>query len=84
MKNKGLIGLKDLREHTEKYIEKVQKGSSFVVVRRSEPVFKIAPVDAWGDEGMWEQIADFSEIDERGVEAQEILKSIRKLNESNR
>ena len=49
MKNSTIIGLKELRENIEEYIGKVEKGKSFVVVRRSHPVFKIAPVDAWGD-----------------------------------
>ncbi|KKU16247.1 MAG: hypothetical protein UX24_C0015G0001 [Candidatus Giovannonibacteria bacterium GW2011_GWB1_45_9b] len=84
MREKSIIGLKELREHTEEYIEKVGKGRSFVVVRRSEPIFKIAPVDAWGDEGSWEKAVDFSEVNERGIEAGEVLKSIRKLNGSNR
>ncbi len=84
MKNKGIIGLKELREHTEEYIRKVQNGRSFVVMRRSEPIFKIAPVDVWGDEGAWESVADFSEINEKGIEAREVLKSIRKLNGSDR
>ena len=84
MKNKSIIGLKELREHTEEYIEKVQEGRSFVVMRRSEPIFKIAPVDVWGDEGAWESVADFSEVGEKGVNAREVLKSIRKINGSDR
>jgi len=31
----------------------VQKGKSFIVVRRSQPIFRLAPVDIWGDEGFW-------------------------------
>ena len=82
MKNKSIIGLKELREHTEEYIEKVQEGRSFVVMRRSEPIFKIAPVDVWGDEGRWESVADFSEVNDKGVGVREVLKSIRELNGS--
>ena len=42
MKN-SIIGLKELRENADTYISQVEKGKSFIVVRRSEPVFKISP-----------------------------------------
>ena len=36
-------------------------------------------VDEWGDEGKWETIADFREINPGGVDAAEVAKAIRKL-----
>jgi prevent-host-death family protein len=39
------VGLKELRENMGKYIKEVQKGRTFIVLRRSKPVFKIVPVD---------------------------------------
>ena len=79
MKN-SIIGLKDLRENTESYITKIKKGSSFVVVRKSKPIFKITPVDEWGDEGVWETVVDFTEINPRGISAKDVLKVLRKIN----
>ncbi len=38
----NIIGLKELRENMDTYISKVSKGESFIVVRRSKPVFKIS------------------------------------------
>ena len=38
-----IVGLKELRENTEAYIEAVQKGRSFTVVRRSQPIFRMEP-----------------------------------------
>jgi antitoxin (DNA-binding transcriptional repressor) of toxin-antitoxin stability system len=38
-----IVGLKELRENMEVYITKVQQGGSFVVVRKSKVVFRIAP-----------------------------------------
>ncbi|MEK7560834.1 MAG: hypothetical protein AAB539_02655 [Patescibacteria group bacterium] len=38
-----IIGLKELRERTERYITRIRRGESFLVVRRSRPVFKISP-----------------------------------------
>ena len=66
MKN-SIIGLKDLRENMDNYISQIEKGKSFVVVRKSKPVFKLAPLDVWGDEGAWERIIDFAKIKKGGV-----------------
>ena len=74
-----IIGLKDLREHTDNYITQVNKGKSFVVVRRSKPVFKMMPVDEWGDAGHWETMIDFTKIKKGGIPAGELLKHFRKV-----
>lgn len=74
-----IIGLKELRENTEKYIGAVGRGRSFTVVRRSRPIFKVMPVDKWGDEGKWETLIDFRKIKKRGVLASEVLKALRKV-----
>ncbi len=55
-----IIGLKELRLDTEKYIKKIAKGESFVVVKRSKPVFIISKVKE-----KWETILDVS--DEGGI-----------------
>ena len=39
-----IIGLKELRQNTEKYIGAVKRGRSFTVVRRSKPIFKVGNV----------------------------------------
>lgn len=75
----SIIGLKDLRENTESYISKVKKGRSFVVVKKSKPVFKISPVDEWGDEGVWETVVDFREINPKGVSLTEVRKALTEL-----
>ena len=78
MKN-TIIGLKDLRENTENYINKIKKGRSFVVVRRSKPIFKITPIDEWGDEGIWETVVDFTEIDPRGVPVTKVRSALAEI-----
>jgi len=75
----NIVGLKDLRLNTEKYIEMVRKGRSFLVVRKSSPVFKMEPVDEWGDEGAWEQIVDFTKIKKGGVPAVDVLAALQKM-----
>jgi len=73
MKN-NIVGLKELREHMETYIAKVQKGESFVVVRRSQPVLKISsPVS---DDDMWETLIDFTKIKKGGVLIDDLLSRI--------
>ncbi|MFT5036899.1 MAG: antitoxin (DNA-binding transcriptional repressor) of toxin-antitoxin stability system [Candidatus Azotimanducaceae bacterium] len=42
-KSLKIIGLKELRVNTEKYIIAASKGESFMVVRRSKPVFILLP-----------------------------------------
>ncbi len=75
------VALKDLRTNMEKYISRVSKGESFTVLRRSQPIFKISPLnDDSEDEGMWETVIDFTEISKNGVPASEVLAALKKLN----
>ncbi len=77
---KNIIGLKELRNNTEAYIEEIEKGKTFLVMRRSTPIFKISPVDEWGDDGMWETAIDFTKIKKEGITAEKILKLIHTIN----
>jgi prevent-host-death family protein len=74
-----IIGLKELRENTGMYISAVEKGKSFIVMRKSRPVFTISPVDEWGDKGEWKTVLDFTTIRPGGVLASDVLKSLKKL-----
>lgn len=78
-KSPNTVGLKELRENTEEYISRVEKGESFTVLRRSKPVFNITPFDEWGDEGVWETAADFTKVDKDGVPAEDVLKALKKM-----
>lgn len=66
-----IIGLKDLRENMEKYIRQVESGKTLTVVRRSSPVFRIAPVAE--DESLWEEVIDFTKIRKGGVSIDKVL-----------
>lgn len=70
MKN-TIIGLKELREKTENYISQVKKGKSFIVVRKSKPVFKLAPITE--EDEKWESVIDFTKIKKGGVDIKDIL-----------
>lgn len=78
MAKNTFVGLKELRTNLEKYVREVGRGSSFTVMRRSKPVFRIAPIDEEG-EGAWETVVDFTKIDKRGVPADQVLKALRAL-----
>ena len=75
MKN-SIVGLKELRENMDSYISQVKKGRSFVVVRKSKPVFKLTPLDMWGDEGIWEKVVDFTKIKKGGVLLADVLSKV--------
>ena len=75
--NHSLVGLKALRENIETYIKAVEKGKSFIVVRKSKPVFKISSPQ---EDEVWESVADFTAIKRNGISASAILKTLRKLN----
>lgn len=69
----SIVSLKELREHFPAFIEQVAQGRSFTVVKRSKPIFQINPVS---DEGEWQTIADFTQVNPEGVPAGDILKNL--------
>lgn len=76
----NIIGFKELRENAGKYISAVEKGKTFTVVRRSKPIFKMMPVDEWGDEGVWKTLIDFRDKRGNGIRAEDLLKMLNKIN----
>jgi len=66
----NIIGLKDLRQNMSTYINKVSKGNEYVVIKKSQPVFKIVPIT---DEDSWEPIVDFTKIIRGGVDINDVL-----------
>jgi len=78
----NLVGLKKLRQNMASYARKVQKGQSFIVLKQSKPLFRIAPIDSWGDEGEWETVVDFTKIKKGGVALEEVLSALKRLENS--
>lgn len=66
-----IVALKDFRLNAQSYINKVAKGESFVVVKRSRAAFRMVPI-----EEQWEAVADFTKINKGGVDAKEILSAL--------
>ena len=69
-----VIGLKDLRERINTYIRRAARGESFLVVRRSRPVFRITPPEEASD--LWETVIDFTKVKRGGVLLKELLKRL--------
>jgi len=69
----NIIGLKDLRENLPAYEKKVRSGMSFLVMKKSKPVFRLCPVDS-EDEELWEEVIDFTKIKKGGIPVDELLK----------
>ena len=69
---KNIIALKALRENMQEYAQKVQKGNSFIVFKRSKPLFKISPVE----EEFWEAVIDFTKIKKGGVNIEDLLQRL--------
>lgn len=77
----AVIGLKEFRHNMEEYIERVRKGESLTIVRRSKPIFRLSPVHE--GESEWETVIDFTEINPHGVSGREILKRLQKRDGQN-
>ena len=66
-----IVGLKELRENMEKYASLIKKGRSFIIVKRSKPLFKISSIDE--DDKLWETVIDFTKLKKGGIPAEELL-----------
>ncbi|MFH1841317.1 MAG: type II toxin-antitoxin system prevent-host-death family antitoxin [Candidatus Nealsonbacteria bacterium] len=69
--NRSIVGLKELRENINTYINAIEKGKSFVVVRKSKPVFKISSLEETDE--LWEQVIDFTKIKKGGIAINQLL-----------
>jgi len=71
------VGLKELRENMETYIERVGKGESLTVLRRGTPLFRLTPMNA--EEDGWETVVDFTKETGKGVPVTQLLASMKKM-----
>lgn len=69
------VGLKEFRENLSVYEQRIKKGDSFIIMKRSTPLFVVSPVD----QGGWETVIDFTEFDPEGISADVLLKKLRSL-----
>lgn len=69
------IGFRELRENSDTVIDRVTKGQSFVVKRKSKALFRIVPLE----EEVWDTVIDFTEVDQKGVAVDEVLRVMDEL-----
>ncbi len=72
----SIIGLKELREDVSKFERRVKRGETFVVTRRSKPLFRIVSPD---DEGGWETVVDFTKFRKGGMPVEEVIARLKAL-----
>ena len=73
---KNLVSLKDIRLKLTEYTKRVEEnGESFLVLRKSKPVFKIVPVET----DSWETIVNFTEIDPQGVPVNKVKQALSEI-----
>jgi prevent-host-death family protein len=73
IKKQSIVGLREFREKTSEYLKEIEKGKSFTVFRRSEPLFVVSPVE---NDEQWEEVIDFTKFKKGGVDIEEILKRL--------
>ncbi|HBR80418.1 MAG: hypothetical protein UX09_C0032G0005 [Candidatus Uhrbacteria bacterium GW2011_GWE2_45_35] len=66
------IGLKDLRQKVGYYARQINRGESFIVMRKNQPLFRLSPIE---DEA-WETVIDFTKIKRGGIEINDLLTRI--------
>jgi antitoxin (DNA-binding transcriptional repressor) of toxin-antitoxin stability system len=83
-KKRKIIAFKDFRLNAPKYIADLEKGQSFLVMKRSKPIFQMEPVDEWGETG-WETLIDFRKFtkDGKGMPVDKVLKIFKELKKKN-
>jgi len=72
----NIIPFKDFRLNAEKYIKALDKGMSFVVVKRSKAIFRLEPV---GEK--WETLIDFTNGGKnKGMKIDKFISALEKYN----
>ncbi|MCX6810094.1 MAG: hypothetical protein NTZ65_05140 [Candidatus Berkelbacteria bacterium] len=70
----NIIGLKDLRKNLPDYEKKIASGATFLVLKKSKPIFRISPV--FEQESEWEEAIDFTKMKKGGVAIEDLLKRL--------
>lgn len=72
-----IIGLKEFRQKVNHLAKEVGKGQSFIIVRRSKPLFRIVPLQEQNENDQWVTLIDFTKINPRGVAIEQIIKALK-------
>lgn len=69
---KNLIGLKELRQRVDYYTRQINRGESFVVMRKTKPLFRLSPIE----DANWETVIDFTKIKKGGININDLLSRV--------
>jgi antitoxin (DNA-binding transcriptional repressor) of toxin-antitoxin stability system len=75
----NIINFKELRENAEVYIRRIERGESFLVMRRSVPIFRLTPVEIGDIETAGKKVVDFTTLKKRGAPMEEVLELVRRI-----
>lgn len=56
------------------YEKKIASGATFLVLKKSKPIFRISPV--FEQESEWEEAIDFTKMKKGGVAIEDLLKRL--------
>lgn len=74
------ITIKELRENLADFADRVEKGESFRVIRRSKPSFILMNITEEEHDPQWETVIDFTDGGRKtGVPLEAALKTLRKI-----
>jgi len=74
------ISIKELRENLSEIADRVEKGESYRVIRRSKPSFYILKIDAEAPEEGWETVVDFTDGGKKtGMPVEDVMKIVNKI-----
>lgn len=74
------ISIKELRQRLSEVADRVERGESFRVIRRSKPSFIVISIDAQVPEEGWDTVVDFTDGGKaNGVPLEKVLKEMKKL-----
>ena len=66
------IGLKAFMKNVNAVVRKIKLGDDFIVMRKSEPLFKVSSLV----NDQWEEVIDFSKIQRGGVDIDYLSKRL--------
>lgn len=76
----NIIPFKDFRINSDKYIKALEKGMSFIVVKRSKAIFRLEPMGE-----RWETLIDFTNGGKtKGIDAGVLLEYMKKYDKRTR
>lgn len=74
------ISIKDLRMNLSEIANRVEKGESYRVIRRSKPSFYIVKIDSEVPDEHWETVVDFTDGGKSaGMPIEDVVKIMRKI-----